>query len=493
MNQSSSGLLWTVFFITSACSTGSGDSIARRTVRATCNATYWHDDGSKSTSSDCTGAELNTRQPDGAGQWSGLATFAKTKDGYAGSAQEGTYLLGAKYTAYSYWEYFETSADSFDLGYDVAGRSDVQWPSSSTPVTFNVDGLDPWDVNDYLQLTSSGCHAWGEIAAPTKTASFATGASSGQVAFDWYGTGKGLPDGSKGDAVYVYQGKSQTIPGGTFSYQAVSRAAQLPASFRVVSGVSQTQSVSLEAVSQTGSLSIDWRLSEFERYAPDIHPNSTPKTHMLLVDAEPHTLTGIPSMVSRTPDMMILSLPSGTPDQDITTLTYGQFLPSFWVEFRQVHYKVGLSITAPGAATATELIGTIGRRDPLPASNGAVLPAITPPRSPMINGIDAFQSPAGVGTTPMFSWSAPALGTATHYVIEIASVVNSNGATAFEPVAYLTTVSSAIRMPPGPLQAGTQYVGYLTAYFVTSDAPETAPYRYSIPNAWATTLLTFNP
>jgi hypothetical protein len=473
--------------------TGDGAPAATRAVTGTCVFTFWLDDGPTATLPGCNGSTVATFGRTGAGGWTQVDSTSPTADGFSIRAPEGDYLLGVKYASFSYWEFFETASSQFDLGANVVGRPDSAAPSSQTVATFNLSGLDPWDANDYIELTSSGGATFKELVYPTGAASLPAGVTSGMVAFDWYGSLSRLPDGSRGDIVYLHQDATLSIPGSGLTYQSASRFAQLPATFVMANGMTQTVDVTLEQVPQTGSLSIDWRTSAFEQYRGDIHPNAGGLAHWLLVDGTPQRLTDKPILQPGTPDLLLMEISPGSPDQNLVDVRYGQFLPESWIEYRAVYYVATLPVTAPGAASASGVGARIGRYDPLPSPSGPVLPLVTPPRTPRIAGVDAFQDPTAVGSTPTLSWSAPAIGAPTSYTIYIAQpMVGANGATVLRTIAYLTTGGTSMTIPTSVLQPGVAYVALITAYVKSPDTSDHAPYHVSYPYAFASAVVTFS-
>jgi hypothetical protein len=469
---------------------------APRTVSLTCLFTFWLDDGTTATRPGCAGSATTVAAygQGGSQGWTEVSSAAAANSGsFSLSAPAGDYLLGVKYPNYRYVEFFETAADAFAFGTNVVGRSDAVGASSETIATFNLAALDPWDANDYVELTSSGGSTFKALVYPSGGTSLEPGTTSATVSFDWYGSTSLLPDGTKGDVVYLHQDATRPILGTGFSYQTATQFAQLPASFVVADGTTQSLDVTLGPVQQTGSLSVDWRTSAFEQYRADINPDGTGTQHSLRVAANPHTLSNRPHLEPGTPDMLFLELPPGTTDQNFVGLAYGQFLPSFWVEYRITSYTAALPVTALGATSAASVFGSIGRLDPFPAPNGPVTPVVTPPRSPRIGGLDAFHSPAGVGVTPTVSWSLPALGTPTSYTLQIVQpMVAATGATTFQTIAYVTTSKTSLSIPPGVLQPGINYVAGITAFVKDPDTSDSAPYNLSYPYAFATALVTFS-
>jgi len=306
------------------CGQAGAPSVSR-TITGTCLFTFWLDDGSTTTRPGCNDTAISAFGHTSSGGWTQVSSTAMTASGFSVGAPAGDYLLGVKYPIYLYWEFFETAADGFALGANVVGRSDNLGASSETIATFNLDGLDSWNANDYVELTSSGGSTFEALLYPSDGTSLQAGTTSGLASFDWYGSSSSLPDGTQGDVVYLHQDATLSIPGTGLSYQAATRFAQLPATFAVADGTTQVLDVTFSAVPQTGSLSVDWRISAFEQYSADINPYATGVEHSLHIDANPHTLSDRPQLEPGNPQMVFLTLPPGTSDQTFAGLPYGQF------------------------------------------------------------------------------------------------------------------------------------------------------------------------
>jgi hypothetical protein len=469
--------------------------VAARTITGTCLFTFWSDDGSTTTYAGCANTEITSSGLDGAGLWEQLSSTVLGANGFSVPAPAGDCLLGVKYPNFAYWEFFETSMSTFALGANVVARPNAVIPTQQTVATFSLDGFDPWDVNDFLELTSSGGGTFSELVSPFGGGNVVPmGATSAVVSFDWYGSGSRLPDGTQGDIVYVHQVATLPLPGADRSYQTATRFVSLPPTLAVANGTTQSVTATLGPVAQTGSLSLDWRTSSFEQHQAEINPNATGIQHALRVDANPHSLSNRPHLEPGSPDMLVLSVPPGTLDLTLDEIPYGQFLPQFWVEYRLIFFTAGLSVTAPGAFEPGLFIGGIGRYDPLPDVTGPVTPVVTPPLSPEINGLDAFAGPAGVGTSPTVSWSPPAIGAPTSYVVLVSQPVESaTGGTTFLNIAYITTTGTSVSVPPGLLEPGVTYVAAITADMKNPDTSESAPYQLSYPYAYASAIVAFTP
>jgi hypothetical protein len=132
-------------------------------------------------------------------------------------------------------------------------------------------------------------------------------------------------------------------------------------------------------------------------------------------------------------------------------------------------YQIGFPIVIPtpddpGQALA---IGT-GMEvitDQLPDSAHPIVPLVTPPRTPSIDGKTLFADHDGMGLTPTISWSAPAQGTPTAYVITVLSWQLQFNNSGLLPVATLIVPGdvTSVRMPDRVLVPGERYLLRLAA------------------------------
>jgi hypothetical protein len=78
-----------------------------------------------------------------------------------------------------------------------------------------------------------------------------------------------------------------------------------------------------------------------------------------------------------------------------------------------------LAVPVPGIAGVTfpDVAVMEVNTNELPSAEHPVVPLITPPRAPQIDGHDLFSDATGVGETPMLAWSPPATGQPTAYVV----------------------------------------------------------------------------
>jgi hypothetical protein len=395
----------------------------------------------------------------------------------------------------------DTTASTVDLGYDLAGRSGLLRASASTPVTFALTGLAPWNASgDRLEVTSSNAGLW-DVLAPSPP--FGAGATSGSAVDDWLtgnAAGGPLPLLAPSDLLYLHQLSTTSDASSGNAYQQASAWTSL-AGVTTVDGAAATLTPpALTAITPlAGSLpAATWSLSQFD-LAAAMNPAATTdaRAHSLVVGASPFPLAAAGPVWRGSPLLLAMQLPRGTtPDPAVGALTYGQFLDAAWREWRGVDFTVHVSYAAP-SATALDLTASVGQREAMPPAAGAVSPALTPVQSPLVNGASAFATLTGQGTTPTLAWTAPATGLPTRYTVEVFWLHAVAGATVATPVATWVTSGRTISWPAGVLLAGNTYLARITAYVVPADpyaAATPAPSRLPGVYAYASVLTgTFAP
>lgn len=391
-----------------------------------------------------------------------------------------------------------TSASAVDLGFDRLGRPDAAPATLQTDVTWSLAGLDPWDpAGDQVQVVSSNAGV-RDVAA--SGAQLAAGHTFGSVVENWAASPVGVAQTllGAGDAVWAHHLAARPTDAPGITCRAAAHGLLL-ASAALADGQAATLPVdftgsTLVAVPFTGSVAVQWDLPAFEALLPAMGPGAAPvaSAHALRVGASPHALTA-PAPVSRagSPDLLLLEVPAGTPALDLGALAYGQYLPSpLWAEWRGASFTAAVSYLAPGATVPVGVATSAGRREPMiPPPPAPIAPAIGPPRSLTLGGLDATGALSGVGTVPVLAWMPPATGAASRYAVEILQLTLAAGTdSAVSRVATLVTGATAVTLPPGLLQAGGTYLARVTARAESPDAFDTAPMREAVTGSWASAL-----
>jgi hypothetical protein len=394
-------------------------------------------------------------------------------------APSGTYFLGFV-NAYGVRHFFETSASSIDLGWDELGRPDLVTATNVTRMTFQLNGLqEPIGSNDDFEINSSNA----SVFASLRSGGCQFDATSASCQVEWSSASLNIIDGSRGDVALVYQLSSRVDSTSSLAYAAASRWAQLPSQVAVVDGLAQTVPVTLASTTASGTLSAMWRLSQFESYVSDWPGDRVPVQHDFYVGAIPWAVDGGPSANG---SAVLVHATAGPRTSDATVgFTYGRFLPAFWKEYVEVQMSGGLRFPRGDSYLSYPL--SVGALFPLEQVPSNLTPVVSPPRGLRISGRDASVPLMEVGAAPVLSWSAPALGTATFYDVDVEQVVSTGGSLSFETAATFRVFSTMLQMPRGLFRPGGTYVAFVTASAEMNPSFSSAPYRVHAPTAWADT------
>jgi hypothetical protein len=285
----------------------------------------------------------------------------------------------------------------------------------------------------------------------------------------------GVPDTAKRDVVFLQQRRTTTIGSGasTASVMRATRFARL-ADFSVQYPGFTSVAIALAEPPRSGALSAKVAASQFAALAPDVSPDAVPSGLFVLVFAAPHSVS-YPEMPLFHAGASLLSLRTSNVDADYGTLTYGQFLDPLWKEYRRVFQSFDVQ---SGAASSAFLFSDVPMSD---VGSARIVPVLSPPTSPRIDGKDAFTPQTGVGLEPTISWSPPRLGTATSYVVNVVPAAYSCDM-ADQVVGVSAVVrGTSFRMPTGILRTGVSYRVTLTARQAPWDTADAGPFRTGTP------------
>lgn len=404
--------------------------------------------------------------------------------------------------------FYQSTASAQDLSVVIAGRADRAQVTQSTPVNVQITGLAPWvdgpqsNVSDLLRISSSqgslltAIRRFAWIPGPPNN-----GDTSIDAGTDWMNVDPPpyLPDAAKGDVSYVYQRRFEnlngTLPdGGVVVAQFANTVTSAKVTdFTVVDGVGGTLHAAMSATPQTGTLPGDYRFSQFAALAPKVNPAATP--------SDPTKSFPGPSVIPMAYDVSYPNealnaalgrccffnlLPNVTDDVNFGPIPYGQFFdPALWHEDVQWVYGFDIPMRAPGGTTVVAQAGdAFVFQVPMASLPSTIAPTLGPVSSPLLNGADAFTPAAGVGSTPVISWSAPTLGTVTHYnvVVTPQNLVPQTG--------DISTVVGVVfdtswKVPGGFLRSGGLYSGSITAINSSGAALDAPPFRNGLPAYFA--------
>jgi len=377
--------------------------------------------------------------------------------------------------------YVVTTATDIDLGGFSPGRPDVKLVQTGTTLIFDATGLSTWQQGDGLSLHSMGAGTglhdidfYASAGAPTVGATAVSGLS---IDYASIASPPRLIEGSKGDRAWLYQLVLQSL-GAPGSYRSLRKALQLP-SFTQADGQTTTLSGSLADVTQT-DLGVDFKISRFESAQATANPSATLIGTSVNLVAQPESSRG---WLGIAPDLIQFDATTST--DLVTTFSYGNPFPSSYglileglSRFRRT-YSVG---TASGFVSADVSVRVA------PSASTTLEPIISPPQDFKIADADALADRSGVGLQPSVSWSAPALGTVTGYMLTILRVYDDGGTLGRTAAGFLMTTGTSAVVPPGILTTGNSYVFRLSAFFGMSQDADRQPLVSGLPEANAEVL-----
>ena len=377
-----------------------------------------------------------------------------------------------------------TSESDLDLSAAVLGRPDTDVADiSPTDLVLDLDGLSPWQSTDEIQVAAPDVgetYFFAEVdlrSAPTEGAERTDGAR-----LDW--SGRRLIQGStSGDRLAVAQLVARTSPAG-FAYSRVERFLEA-GSFEQIDGRETRINGSMSSVPLDSTVSLDWKKSQFAAFGTDVHRRAEPSYEQLNVSVLPRAMEY--GVYSSAPDLFyLLALADGVDIAD--SFAFGNPYPASWdkVVTTVSAFRIEYSI---GSAMPARLYGIL-RSDALisETSGRPIRPALTPVRNIRINGREATADLAGVSATPMLTWDPPGAGTATGYVVRAIRLAELDGRTNFEVVANFYTAATELRVVPGALDPFGTYVFVIAALSTPDDSFATAPFRASLPSAYASAM-----
>ncbi|MDB4952571.1 MAG: hypothetical protein JWO36_140 [Myxococcales bacterium] len=380
--------------------------------------------------------------------------------------------------------YLEMSADTVDLSFDSLGRPGVAGATNPTNMTFNVTNLAAWQATDEIQMFSpgSGTIAFAMQSGATSGAPAVAATSLSSFVFDLSRASyRALIDGTMGDLLTMTQLATQTVGPRTFRTVARSFA---PASFTITNGGNATLTGAFSTTATNPTFTAVWDRPAFDAELSAHSPRQTANNYSTLaVSTLPEAATR--GVYHDAADLVVYA-PGYTTDATAVSASwqYGDPYPVAWTRYgwcRYFTYRfIQLGSATPTAIFASMLVfrdlSTVTAQSPIAPIIGAVV-------SPKVNGMDAFGTLNGVGTTPTVSWTAPTLGVASRYYMDIYQVVAQNGATVLQGVARFETNKTQVAIPPAILTTGNAYVFEITARAAGTLDLTATPNAQSLPDA----------
>jgi hypothetical protein len=358
-------------------------------------------------------------------------------------------------------------------------------PTKSSLLNLDVSAMQAWQDADILEIFCANIAGFDFEFGQTLLATWPmAGATRLTSSLDWKqldsGTGvlpyTPLIDGSLGDSLLISHLTTRTSST-NFTYEAVSETF-IADPFDQVDGQAQPISGVFTKPTQAGTLQLLLKQGDWAAQVTDVNPRAFMLDGDFGIDlnAQPGDASG-ERQIGPTADTINRNLPLGTATIDTGVMTYAPY-PSSWGEFVTVDQIYRVKYTIPGATNQVQraaLVRTDIPKKSLPA-NLLLGPLISPAKNLLINGnaLTANQTVtyAPTGPTPLLSWDAPGLGTASFYQVLIwRIVVNPDMSAGRTREGTLWTTSQSIRVPWEYFAAGTSYFFEVYAVAVPNTPP----------------------
>jgi hypothetical protein len=378
--------------------------------------------------------------------------------------------------------FYATDASDLDGGVRVFGRAPSGMVADGTVVAIELAGLAPLSEYDEIQIVSPEANNWTfNVAGGSPLAVGATTLSVSRP----FGEVFAMPtriEAALGDHAVV--GQLSVAPSGLLT---LSRAAVLDG-FTATAGTAALSATLAELPVHTAHISIPATFGSALATPPAEEPGRVrPGTSQFVLQAYQ---TRAPLAYGRTGAPVGSAFASWTPSFEPATLSvqYGT-LGAGWAPYVVVelssHTKYRhafdlLETSIPQTAVIIDSEQSL--------SSGPVNAAVSAPRQARIGDADFRASLSGAGSTPTLSWSAPEVGVATWYEVQVWELSAAEGRTARTRGPKLVTAATSLRLPPGILVADRSYVLELRAVSTPGVDRRTELRRQSFPYAEASAL-----
>lgn len=382
--------------------------------------------------------------------------------------------------------YLWTDSSNVNWTTSVYGRSDVAYPfTTPTNVSYTLSNLDAWQTRDSLEwdVPNQGvAFPLPLTAAPDVTHVPAVGdvALAGYTV-DFAGASFNAPllDATKNDQAYLDQLSGKLTPGGT-PYIALTKVFPAPATTMTDATATAFNGGFID-LPQSSTVRGNLQLSSFGAYASAVNPSAVVSENFLGLFAYPQS----PSFGVSQDAFTLLeydNFSSSTADVDLGDLGYGNPYPAAWTPVAEAYMGFTVNYLAPGATNPYPLeLGMFAINSTLPTATSPMKAAMSPVRNPLINGKSLFTTNVAVGSMPTLSWTAPALGSPTGYLVRCyeLSAVGANSQIAI--VGQFRTAAKTLTMPPSLLQTGHFYIFTISAISAPGANWSINPFQTALP------------
>lgn len=359
-----------------------------------------------------------------------------------------------------------------DLSTDRLGRNDI---AAITGVTLDLDMTDAqtWTTGDVLTVFGANIGYRQNLVLTGGTP--APGATAIDAAASWNGY---KLDGTKGDALQLYQlGKHTT--GNGFDYTSLDRVFTAPTLTMENNTPVALTGAFTTATAGTVALAVD--VASFNQFGNLVGPSVTTRTISGSTYATPSTDT-----IDSPPLISFAQNSEGLSTMSFGTLAYTDPFSASWDRM----VKVSLGFAVPyswNGVNGTFNANVTKVMTKTSAESGTIIAAMGPPTQVQLDGVNA-QTATSSTAVPTVSWSAPSVGNATDYEVQVYEVKTSGTTMTFTSVLRMVTKQTSARIPEGYLLGQRQYIFAVRARNRTGVDVYTTPIRNGSSYSTAETL-----
>ena len=356
-------------------------------------------------------------------------------------------------------DYIWTSSSDLDLGSLRQGRADVSLLTAPVTVNPNVNLTVAPQANDTIQWSSPDAGAVGVIA-PVSQSPFTTQLSQPPG---------GTIDASRGDRAYLlhYSGGLGLSPN-----RAVLQELLEDDSVQEVSGGTVTLNGTM-SVPATYPAHPVINFSQFDALIPS---GLTTWPLMKEFVIEDPLYIGDEGIAGGIPTYRVIFDPAAA-DTDLGDISFAlvdrSAAPA--VLFGD---NTAREYSFNGTRVIVGNLGSILHTASLPSAEKPLVPVLSPPLSPKIDGLD-FLSDQTVSLTPTITWDAPTMGKPESYRVTIIDFGSSGTPARLAQTWTFLTSDTSVMVPTGLMQAGDPFVIILAANSSPGTSFASAPFRHT--------------
>lgn len=385
---------------------------------------------------------------------------------------------------------FVSESDDIDLSFVRPGRDRFVYPEKASMLQLDLSNLDGLGEDDRLEVLAPNIDLNLGVDQ-SSTATPAPGSNELRLTYDFADLSLPLLTAELGDRVVV----SKIEPTRTLNdrWTTVTRFSEVPPASVLEDATVAAASAFVE-VPQDQTWRADIRSSEFAGMVSQIHPGARFVGGVLNVGAlhaaKKHGVHAQPATI-------LEYFTHVSAENYAIDLTYGDPYPTAWDDVASAEFVYVVEVAGDGAtstATITLSNGYITTLEDM--KSGPITPRITPVKNVRIQGNDARQNLAGVGTQPFISWDPPDAGNPTVYRLSVHRFGrNTDGTTGLDVLVEIYTEHTFFQFPTGTVPSdGVFYAIEIAAYDESSRDVDRVPFRRQLPASFSSMLTgTFVP